>query len=125
MKIVQLESPFKGVNWERTEFNEAYAHACIADSLSRGETPFASHILYTKATNDMNPIERAFGIEAGLNFLKVASKSVVYTDFGISKGMEFGIQRAIELNIEVEFRNLSKSKYKEFWIKNKHLFNVS
>lgn len=106
MKRVQLESPFKGLNWENTEFNLKYAHACVADCLMKGEAPFASHIMYTVATNDKNPVERAFGINAGLTFLKFADKSVVYTDLGVSEGMKKGIDEAYRLGIEVEFRKL-------------------
>lgn len=122
MKRVQLESPFRGNNYEHTEFNIAYAHACIADCLARGEAPFASHILYTVATDDKDPIQRQFGIQAGFTFLDIVEKSVIYYDFGISKGMEYGIEEATKKGIPVEFRTLPKSKYKEFWIKNKHLY---
>lgn len=124
MKRVQLESPYRGNNYEQTELNIEYAHLCIADCLSRNEAPFASHILYTKATDDTNPVERAFGIEAGFAFLAIAEKSVVYTDFGISEGMKKGIQRALDLQLDVEYRKLPEevmhklitiNKFNQLW----------
>lgn len=117
MKRVQLESPYRGNNYENTEFNITYAHACVADCLSRGEAPFASHIMYTVATNDHIPEEREFGINAGFEFLSFADKSVVYIDLGISEGMKKGIDEAYSLGIEVEFRKLPEKKILELLAK--------
>lgn len=100
--IVVLESPFAG----DVERNRAYAVDCLRDSLLRGETPFASHLLYTEALDDTDATERSIGIEAGLNIGKVADKTVVYTDLGISNGMEYGIARAISENREIEYRSI-------------------
>lgn len=105
---VQLESPLRGNNYEQEEINKIYLDLCIADSLNRGEFPFASHKQYIGATDDRIPAQRALGIEAGLEFLKVAQKSVIYTDFGVSSGMAQGIKRAVELGIPLEFRTLPK-----------------
>jgi hypothetical protein len=44
MKLVILESPYAG----DVAANTAYARACVRDSLSRGEAPLASHLLYTQ-----------------------------------------------------------------------------
>lgn len=44
MRMVIVESPYAG----DIERNVAYARACIADCLKRGEAPFASHLLYTQ-----------------------------------------------------------------------------
>ena len=55
---VVLESPFSGAPPE-------YVHACIRDSLLRGEAPIASHVLYTQALDDTVPEERAAGMSAG------------------------------------------------------------
>ena len=42
----------------------AYARACVADCLRRGEAPIASHLLYTQpgVLDDDVPEERAQGI---------------------------------------------------------------
>lgn len=107
MDLVILESPFAG----EVETNIDYARRCILDSLTRNEAPIASHILYTQPNilDDTIPEERQMGMEAGWAWLKVANKSVVYTDLGISPGMEYGIERAKEADIPIEYRTLDKS----------------
>ncbi|MEK7211263.1 MAG: hypothetical protein AAB731_01385 [Patescibacteria group bacterium] len=40
----------------------------------------------------------------------MAEKSVVYTDFGMSRGMEYGVQRAKTEGRPVEFRTLPKEE---------------
>ena len=104
MILVLLESPFAGDE----ETNIRFARACMRDSLSRGESPFAMHLLYTQdgILKDDIPEERELGIEAGLAWCRYASKTVVYTDLGISPGMELGIQRAREEGREIEYRKL-------------------
>lgn len=105
-RIVQVESPYAG----DVEANVAYARACLADCLRRGEAPFASHLLYTQpgVLDDTVPAERTLGIEAGLAILRVADAVVVYTDRGVSRGMEMGIARARELGVAVELRRLDE-----------------
>lgn len=104
MQLVIIESPFAG----DLDTNIKFARACMRDSLRRGEAPFASHLLYTQEEilDDDVPKERNWGIEAGLAWGKYASKTVVYTNLGITSGMEIGIQRAIEEGREVEYREL-------------------
>lgn len=104
--LVVLESPYAG----DVEANLAYARACVADSLARGEAPIASHLLYTQPgiLDDADPAERALGIAAGHAWIGVASKLVVYTDLGISRGMEAGIAAASSWahEVPVEYRTV-------------------
>lgn len=104
MKLVIIESPFAG----DIETNIRYARACVRDSLMRGEAPIASHLLYTQKgiLNDDIPAERQHGIDAGLAWRAVANASVVYTDLGVSKGMEYGIAAATSAGVEVIYRTL-------------------
>jgi hypothetical protein len=104
MPLVILESPFAG----NVETNLKFARACMRDSLNRGEAPFAMHLLYTQEgiLKDDIPEERNWGIEAGLAWGKCASKTVVYTNLGVTEGMEKGIQRAREDGREIEYREL-------------------
>lgn len=85
MRLVIIESPYAG----DVERNVAYARACMADSLSRGEAPIASHLLYTQPgiLDDSKPDERALGIAAGLAWKRVADDHVFYLDLGWSRGM--------------------------------------
>lgn len=102
MDLVIVESPYAG----EVERNIAYARACIRDSLQRGEAPFASHLLYTQdgILDDTIPIERAQGINAGLAWGRMADKTVVYADLGVSGGMQMGIERACAEGRAVEWR---------------------
>jgi uridine kinase len=108
MKRVILESPFAG----NTERNINYARLCLRDSLLRGEAPIASHLLYTQPNvlDDKIKEERNNGILAGLAWGCVAEATVVYTDFGISKGMQGGIERARLEKRLVEYRQLLEKK---------------
>lgn len=116
MKIVTVESPFAAPK-DVTDFDEqirlrtrnvAYARAAMADCLARGEAPYASHLLYTQpgVLRDSIPEERKKGIEAGLVFKRLADATVVYINFGISSGMQLGIDAAKERGQAVEYRTL-------------------
>lgn len=104
MKLVIIESPFSG----EISRNIEYARQCVKDSLSRGEAPICSHLLFTQPgiLNDTIPSERNLGMEAGWAWLCVCSYVVVYTDYGISSGMVAGIYRAQQLNIPIIFRTI-------------------
>ena len=104
MRCVILESPFAG----DVEANVKYAQACVRDSLMRGEAPIASHLLYTQPgiLDDDVPTERRLGIDAGLAWRHVSDGTVVYTDRGISKGMQYGINAARAAGKTVEMRSL-------------------
>jgi hypothetical protein len=106
MRCVILESPFSGPNiWQRW-LNKRYARKCLKDSLSRGEAPIASHLLYTQVLDDRIIEERKQGIEAGLAWLNVADATVVYTDRGISNGMRHGIATATRAEVPIEYRSI-------------------
>jgi hypothetical protein len=106
MRLVILESPFAGDE----QANIDYARLCVRDSIMRGEAPIASHLLYTQPTilDDSVPEERQHGIDAGLAWRSVANRSVVYTDRGITRGMEYGIAAAKEAGRTVEYRSIEK-----------------
>jgi hypothetical protein len=101
---VILESPFAG----EVERNIDYARKCVRHSLSLGEAPIASHLLYTLdgILNDEIEEERMRGIHAGLEWKKVAEKQVFYIDYGMSRGMEYGLSYAKEHNIPYEMRKI-------------------
>jgi hypothetical protein len=124
-KRVLIESPFKGAHWGQTRDNIFYARLCIRDSLSRGEAPFASHLFFTQTgiLDDQIPGERKKGIEAGLAWGFLAELTAVYTDRGVSSGMEQGMESARacgrpidyrelgdQMDVEAEIRNLANMK---------------
>lgn len=100
MRLVILESPYAG----NRETNRIYAYRAMLDSLSRGEAPFASHLLYTQFLDDGVPEQRTLGLGAGLEWLRAADATVVYQDLGVSPGMVLGINRARSLGKPVEYR---------------------
>jgi len=104
MKRVILESPYAG----DVENNIKYARECVKDSISRGEAPIASHLLYTQEgiLNDTIVEERQLGIDLGLAWKDVAEGHVFYIDFGISRGMQYAIYYATKNNIEIEYRKI-------------------
>ena len=100
--LVIVESPFAGDR----ERNHRYLKAAMRDCVDRGEAPFASHMLYTQFLDDDVPDERTAGIESGLAWGRHAEKTVVYDDLGISRGMQFGIDRANAEDRYIEYRTL-------------------
>jgi hypothetical protein len=108
--IVIIESPFAG----DVEANRLYLRRCLADSLQRGEAPFASHGLYPGALDDNNPEERELGITAGYEFWRVADKIVFYTDLGVSPGMSRAWERAMtQEKMTVETRRIGAHRGRE------------
>jgi len=104
MKKVIIESPYAG----DVEKNIAYARKCVNHSLSKGEAPFAGHLLYPQdgVLDDNKKFERILGIEAALVWGKGAELTAVYEDYGISDGMKLGIERAKKENRPIEYRRI-------------------
>lgn len=104
MRRVVLESPF-GKDPNRFI---PYARACIKHSLSLGEAPMVMHLLYTQpgVLCDLIPEERELGMRAAFSWYGAADACVVYRNYGISKGMEIGMQFAVEQGLPVEMREL-------------------
>ncbi len=108
MPLVIVESPFAGKTIEEQVLNKKYARLCIRDCLKYNEAAYASHLIYTQEgiLDDNVPSERALGIQAGLLWGAKAQKTIVYTDLGISSGMQKGIDRAISEGRTIEHRSL-------------------
>lgn len=104
MRLVILESPYAG----DVAGNVDYARQCMRECLLRGDSPIASHLLYTQpgVLDDLDPTERQLGIDAGLAWHEVSDATCVYVDRGITRGMAYGIQKAIQQNKSVEYRRL-------------------
>lgn len=104
MRLVIIESPYAG----DVDRNLRYVRACMADCLARGESPYASHALYTQpgVLDDTVPEERALGIAAGFAWRAVADATIVYTDLGWSTGMRAGVADAVAACRPVECRTI-------------------
>ena len=90
--LVVIESPYAGDR----EINDLYLAACIKDSLSRGEAPYASHGFYTQGLDDGDPEERTQGMECGFAWGAAAAVRAVYVDLGVSDGMFTGVRQVTE-----------------------------
>lgn len=85
-QTVLVLSPYAG----DVEGNLEYAKSCMQDSLSRGEAPFAPHLLYTQegVLSDDIPEERDRGIDCSIEWGWRAQLIAAYIDHGISDGMQ-------------------------------------
>ncbi|MBI2105291.1 hypothetical protein HYT56_00465 [Candidatus Woesearchaeota archaeon] len=124
-KFVDIETPYSGNSEAEIRKNLLYARACVRDSLMRGETPFASHLFYTQPgiLDDDIPQERDMGINAGKNLIEALPDivTVIYQDLGISRGMQYGINRAEQNRRNIEYRILGDGwEAKELEVARKH-----
>ncbi len=80
MLRVILESPDAGDILR----NVAYARWAISHSLSIGEAPIASHLLFPEhgIVDENDPAGRSLGIAAGLAWAPVAQLMALYVDYG-------------------------------------------
>lgn len=100
--IVLVESPYKG----NIDFHMSYLRLCFRDSIQRGEVPIATHKLYTDVLNDTDPYERRLGMSMLKELIQHTDFSAVYYDLGVSSGMVFGINYALEVGKPIKPRSL-------------------
>ena len=106
MLLVIIESPLNARTGRGVISNQEYAMQCMKDSIARGEAPFASHLLYDQVLEDKNPVERRRGMEMGFAWGRAADIVAVYTDKGVSTGMQQGIDQARSNGITVTYRTI-------------------
>lgn len=117
MERVVIESPYAGKSDVDIEINEIYGDFCMRDCLlNYNETPYASHLLYTRkyVLRDKIPEERKLGIKAGFFWRDVSTKTVFYMDLGMTSGMNEGIKDCEDKNKPYEVRHLSPDLWDEF-----------
>ncbi len=81
--IIGIISPYSG----DVIGNLAYLKAIMASILDEGHEPIAGHAMYPAALDDNDPEQRAKGMKAGQELLRVCGEVRIYTERGISKGM--------------------------------------
>ncbi|MCP5069249.1 MAG: hypothetical protein GY946_22015 [bacterium] len=99
-----IASPYAG----DIERNVAYARECVADSLARGESPFAPHLLYPQVLDDGDEDQRRQGMDAGIRWGSVAHVAAFYVDNGESPGMARERRHFEDLGIECVTRSLRR-----------------
>tara|TARA_R100001369_G_scaffold91976_2_gene134986 strand:+ start:2707 stop:3105 length:399 start_codon:yes stop_codon:yes gene_type:complete len=105
MRVI-IESPYGGDD-NKKEQNRRYAQRCLDDSINKKESPLAFHLLYTQVLDDDDPVKRTEGIELSKDWYKYAEKVVVYVDFGITNGMQEGIDLSMKLGLPIEMRSIA------------------
>ena len=115
MKRVVVESPFAGEILRNEIYAEFACHDCL---VNHGESPYASHILYTRryVLRDEIPEERKLGIEAGFAWRESAEQTNFYIDLGMSGGMKLGLEDAKEKHNPYDVRKLPD----DLWLRFQH-----
>lgn len=103
---VVIESPYGSSDPKIVARNERYAERCMLDSLLKGESPYLSHLLYTRVLDDRDPVQRRQGIEAGLVWGDTALFRITYDDYGVTDGMRIGIERGRRLGQRLATRSI-------------------
>jgi len=115
MKRVIVESPYKG----NVEINEVYGSFAMKDCLiNHNESPYASHLLYTRkyVLRDYIEHDRKLGINAGFVWREPAEKTVFYVDLLMSSGMLKGLKDCKEKGLPYEIRKLPHSLWEKFLV---------
>ena len=99
MRKIYICSPLRGNVGRNIENARRYARYVVRRC---GAIPVAPHLYFTRFLNDDSPEEREFGIQAGLELLRMCE--VVWV-FGtkITEGMRREIEFAREIGIPVGF----------------------
>lgn len=106
MTRVFIASPLAPRDGRIMADNLDYARAAMRDSLKRGESPLAPHLLYPQLLDDADPDERALGMKCGLEWLNACELLAIYADHGVSSGMAAEIKHAELYGIPREQRVL-------------------
>lgn len=86
--------------------NTSYAALACLDSLTRGEAPLAPHLLYPQFLDESIEQDRETGMLCGLAWLSAGFRLAVYTDLGISPGMEAEIAHAERIGAAIHYRSI-------------------
>jgi hypothetical protein len=105
MRRIVIISPFQGQQRKNTD----YARRALLDSVRRGESPFAPHLLYPQILNEKVK-DREAGMVCGHAWIQIADAVAVYGDLGMSSGMLDDLAVAREAGLEVEMRMLGKPR---------------
>lgn len=107
MNRVIIESPWRPTPYHSQAQHALYLNFCIEDSLTKGEAPFASHLLYTPFLDDDDVLARGKGIKAGYVWGELADLVAVYSDLGVSAGMKQALDHYAFENKIIEWRTLA------------------
>jgi hypothetical protein len=101
--LVIIESPYAG----DLQRNIQYAIRAMYDSiLNHAEAPIAFHLLYPQILRDSNPEERQLGLNLSQLWYPHADRVIMYIDYGVSPGMNFGKVKAMSMGLPVTMRRI-------------------
>lgn len=116
--MVVIESPFSAPTQDEFERNMRYLKCCFIDALARGESPYASHMLFPQVLHDAMEAERQLGMACGFDVGMALSyaydyrganmlqpRHVFYLDLGMSRGMRKAAEK-MEPYLDREDRHL-------------------
>lgn len=119
LRMVALESPYQSEDPKILKRNIAYAIQASKHSLSLGDVPYPSHLIFTQLVGADGNIDyvhdgivdefsgtREAVIEATCEIRRRCDAIVMYVDFGVSNGMAYAAEFARKHNIPVEERRL-------------------
>lgn len=99
MKKIYVVSPYAG----EIEKNVANAISYCKYVMEQGYMPLASHLYFTRLTDDNIPEERRVGLAMGLELLAMCDEAWVFYDSFISSGMAGEIKEAGKLGLPVKY----------------------
>jgi hypothetical protein len=119
LRVVALESPYHSEDPKILKRNIAYAIQASKHSLTLGDVPFPSHLIFTQLVKPdgsvgyvHDGIVDEFGgsrekvIEATQAVRQRCDAIVMYVDFGVSNGMAYAAEFARKHGIPIEERRL-------------------
>ena len=93
MKRIFVCSPYAG----NVEANVKIAEDICKDMVRLGYAPFAPHLFYTRFLDDGNITDRKLGIICGQTFMEICDEVCLYSQNGISDGMNSDLDYAKSL----------------------------
>ena len=99
MKKIYVVSAYAG----EVEKNVANAIGYCKYVMSKGYMPLASHLYFTRLTDDNIPEERRMGLNMGLELLAMCEEAWVFYDNRISSGMAGEIAEAQKLGLPIRY----------------------
>lgn len=99
--MVYLASPLSAPTEEGMVKNQQLAIKLSKRLIQKGLVPMTPHIYFPLFLNEFNPNERQIGLDMGLVWLNLCQAMYVYTNNGISKGMQGEIEHALKHNIPI------------------------
>lgn len=108
LPLVIVESRYASKTADGLIRNWNYLKFAIADSISKGEVPFASHGFFTQMLNDRSPEARKLGLRLAIEYIRRADYMAIYLDYGWSRGMRLGARVATRFDIPVVERKIGR-----------------